>query len=381
MKEFKPQDFTILMVDDVSKNIQVLGSILSSHDYEAEYALNGKDALESAQQFTYDLILLDIMMPIMDGYEVCKTIRTMPQYDDVPVIFITAKTDKESILHGFQMGAQDYVTKPFDASELLARVKTQLELRHSKLQLKQANEWLEQKVDERTEELRLAMEELKELDSVKTDFLKIISHEIRTPLNGIMGFTDILATQVEDETAQMCVQELDIASKRLYNYAEQALMISDLKMKKDKALYAQDIDIKPLLEQAIDTSRTLSEENDIQLETKLTEATLVADVEKMQTCFDLLVGNAITHSKPGGTVVIELNNLNNGVQLTIQDAGDGFPQLLIDKGIKPFVSPDHNDENPGLDLYLCKLIVEAHGGVLALSNDNGGFVSVTFMDS
>lgn len=124
--------FKILIVDDISKNIQMVASILKKKGYQMAFAQNGKAALEHTKSVDFDLILLDIMMPEMDGYEVCERLKRDPETKGIPVIFLTAKTDVESVIRGFEIGAEDYVTKPFNASELMARVKSHLELKRAR---------------------------------------------------------------------------------------------------------------------------------------------------------------------------------------------------------------------------------------------------------
>lgn len=121
--------FRVLIVDDAPKNIQVIANLLGDKEYDVSYATNGTQALDLVRENNYDLVLLDVMMPGMDGYEVCRQIKLDSFYKDMPVIFITAKTDEESIVEGFDAGGQDYVTKPFNAAELMARVKTHLKLK------------------------------------------------------------------------------------------------------------------------------------------------------------------------------------------------------------------------------------------------------------
>lgn len=132
MDTHRNEKATILVVDDNLKNVQVLGGFLQSEGFEVEFALDGKSALNWIGKENFDLILLDIMMPEMDGYEVCTIIKQKPENKDLPVIFITAKTDHESIINGFEVGAVDYITKPFIKSELLARVKTHIEIKQSR---------------------------------------------------------------------------------------------------------------------------------------------------------------------------------------------------------------------------------------------------------
>ena len=149
------KDSRILIVDDTQKNIQVLGTVLRKEDYQINVAQNGLQALESVEKVKPDLILLDVMMPELDGFETCKRLKESSQTKDIPVIFLTAKTETEDIVKGFELGGVDYVTKPFNTTELLVRVNTHLTLYH--LQMK-----LEQRVAERTEELSEALDEVVE---------------------------------------------------------------------------------------------------------------------------------------------------------------------------------------------------------------------------
>ena len=168
MEDIKKSIFTILVVDDNLKNVQLMGSILSDIGYKIEFALDGEKALAWLTKKKFDLILLDIMMPGISGFDVCKKIRENPGFNDLPIIFLSAKTDKESILEGFDLGAHDYVSKPFDTKELLARVETHLEIRYSRERLKNMNKILGQKVLERTTQLERANEDLtKALKKVK----------------------------------------------------------------------------------------------------------------------------------------------------------------------------------------------------------------------
>ena len=156
----------ILIVDDNIKNIQVLGNILRESNYEIAVALNGKEALDWVRSDNFDLILLDIMMPEMDGYEVCKEIKKNEKFIEVPIIFLTAKTETESVIKGFETGAVDYVTKPFNSAELLARVKTHIELKNAKDTLVKAKNQLE-KEKEKSDKLLLNI------------FSKRIIHELK----------------------------------------------------------------------------------------------------------------------------------------------------------------------------------------------------------
>ena len=147
MYKVHPPGPVILLVDDNPQNLQVLGKLLQEEKYEIEFAVNGEATLEWLKNKQFDLILLDLNMPGMNGFEVCKRIRSDNGMYEVPIIFLSAESERESILKGFEVGAQDYVTKPFDSRELLARVKTQLDLKSKTEKLEKINEWLGKKID------------------------------------------------------------------------------------------------------------------------------------------------------------------------------------------------------------------------------------------
>jgi two-component system, sensor histidine kinase and response regulator len=147
MDKSHPPGPVILLVDDNPQNLQVLGKLLQEEKYEIEFAVNGEATFEWLKNKQFDLILLDLNMPGMNGFEVCKRIRSDNEMNEVPIIFLSAESERDSILKGFEVGAQDYVTKPFDSRELLARVKTQLDLKSKTEKLEKINEWLGKKID------------------------------------------------------------------------------------------------------------------------------------------------------------------------------------------------------------------------------------------
>jgi two-component system, sensor histidine kinase and response regulator len=194
MDKVHPPVPVILLVDDNPRNLQVLGKLLQEEKYEIEFAVNGEATLEWLKNKQFDLILLDLNMPGMNGFEVCKIIRSDNEMSDVPVIFLSAESERESILKGFEVGAQDYVTKPFDSRELLARVKTQLDLKSKTEKLEKVNEWLGKKIDNwlktsvnrsgfvQTNDLNAKMIEF---DNNQSSVMKDICLELSTSINEI----------------------------------------------------------------------------------------------------------------------------------------------------------------------------------------------------
>jgi phosphoserine phosphatase RsbU/P len=162
-------DSNILIIDDVAANIQVLGSILGKKGYAISYATEGLQALEMIKEEDYDLILLDIMMPKIDGYEVCRRLRQIPGKENIPVIFLTARNEKQDIIEGFNAGAVDFVTKPFSSEELLARVNTHIQLKAAKDRIARQNQELtqiNQQLQDVNDALKTTLDRIKKLEGI-----------------------------------------------------------------------------------------------------------------------------------------------------------------------------------------------------------------------
>lgn len=199
MDKFHTSDPVILLVDDNPQNLQFLGKLLKEQKYKIEFAVNGESTLEWLKNKQFDLILLDLNMPGMNGFEVCRRIRSNTELDDLPIIFLSAESERESILKGFEVGAQDFVTKPFDSRELLARVRTHLDLKMKTEKLLKINEWLGKKIDNwlkislarpesgKTNDLS---DKLIEFDKNQSLVLKNICLELNTSLKEIEKLID-----------------------------------------------------------------------------------------------------------------------------------------------------------------------------------------------
>jgi two-component system, sensor histidine kinase and response regulator len=370
----------ILIVDDNPKNLQVLGSILRSNYFLVEFSMNGQGAINWLQEEKFDLILLDIMMPEMDGYETCRQIRNDKTNDNIPIIFLTAKTDQESIIKGFSVGGQDYITKPFDSEELLARVNTHLELKFSREYLKNINEVLEKQVSERTLELQKANEELSELDVVKVQFLNMLSHEIRTPLNGIKGSIHLLKSRIENEELVQFLNILDQSVIRLEQFSYTALMITRLNSRKYKLenvrIYFQDQVEYCLLE----LTRDSKDKKDIKINYDCLDPNLeiYADKGLIHEVLMRILGNSIKYTKEKLQVTFHSEIKDNFVKIGIEDNGPGFPEKILNSKVKMFNPGEkHINRNMGLNLYLSQLIISYHKGKMEISNIPGGGACVS----
>jgi CheY-like chemotaxis protein len=183
---------SILIVDDIAQNLSLLAQVLRARGYEPRPVLSGRQALAAAHADPPDLILLDIGMPEMDGFDLCARLKADEALKEIPVIFISGLNETEDKVKAFSLGGVDYVTKPFHAEEIDARVRTHLRLRSLQRELRLHNEHLEREVAERTRELAHANHRLTELGRLKDGFLQMISHELRTPANGVVGIGELL---------------------------------------------------------------------------------------------------------------------------------------------------------------------------------------------
>lgn len=382
---------TILIVDDNSQNLQVLAKILQGNNYEIEFATNGEAALKWLKDKKFDLMLLDINMPGMNGFEVCRKIRSNQELNNVPVIFLSADTDRESILKGFDLGAQDYVTKPFDSRELLARVRTHLALKDSREKLENLNRSLEEKVTERTQQLKEAIEKLEasnikllDLDRAKTEFLHLVSHEIRTPLNGILGPVELLKDTPNAHEISDLIEILDMSVKRLERFSIDALLITRLKtkqtdIKKDK------INLQALLDEVLEDGKEKFLPANIHIKriNKLSIRLFEGEAELIKKCLDEILDNAVHFSPVNASIEINTYTKDQSVVCEISDNGRGFEKDMINKVFELFVTgDDYKDNKIGIGLPIAKMIMEVHGGRIIIGNNqNGGaFVKLVFQN-
>jgi two-component system sensor histidine kinase/response regulator len=367
----------ILAVDDNPKNLKVLAALLAPEGYQVDYAFSGTEAVNMLEVESYDLILLDIMMPGMDGYEACVRIKSMPRNNLTPVIFLTARTDMASLNKAFTSGGVDYIMKPFSPEELLARVKTHLELKSSRQQLLEVNSWLEKKVEERTEALRKAHEELEKtyrslqsLDKAKTEFLHMINHEIRTPLNAIFGFTGFLQDEIESPELREHVDFIYHSSIRLEKFLAVVLQLTEL-IAREQPLAKKTVSVGRILEVCLNEYAEKMARKGIgaDLDPDLLNLVIEGNEKLMKNCFLGVIENAVEYSPDGGRFAVRLIREGALAGCEITDQGPGFSDKALANLFTLFSNPDeHIDENVGLDLSLAKMIMDAHNGKIEVKN-------------
>src|SRR5580658_3874118 len=218
-----------MIVDDNPANLRLLEDMLLEKGHEVHSFPVGRLALAEALQNPPDLILLDINMPEMNGYEVCERLKSSQKLSDIPVIFLSALNETQDKMKAFRSGAVDYISKPFQFEEVHARVETHLKLHDLQRALKLQTERLEEDVAARTRELAEANERLTILDRSKNEFLNLISHELRTPLNGLLGVSEIFMDAMPSTEAADELREIfEHSRRRLLSMTDDALLLTQI---------------------------------------------------------------------------------------------------------------------------------------------------------
>lgn len=406
----------ILIVDDQPNNLKVLSSVLSEK-YSLSVAESGIRALSILDKMKPDLILLDIMMPEMDGYEVCERLKNNEDLKDIPVIFLTARTDIEDIVKGFEVGAVDYITKPFNFQELQVRVKTHLSFAHAKetiivqkAELEKSNTQLleahnemqklnedlivahdavqehahkvniiNQKLLESEFKLRRANNELTKSNSEKDRFFSILAHDLKSPFSGLLGLLDMLNSDDdinEDERREM-ISALDSSAKNLYSLLENLLEWS--RIKRDAIKYnPRNMKMAKPLKSILSLLQAQAEMKDISFENNIDEQhEFLADEMMVSTILRNLMTNAIKFTSPGGKIELSSSVTNDYFQICVSDNGVGMNEETLGKLFK--IDEDitslgtSSEKGTGLGLILCKEFAKIQGGnIEAESEPNKG---------
>jgi two-component system sensor histidine kinase/response regulator len=367
----------VLIVDDNPKNLQVVATLLAENNYQVEVALDGKGAITWMDKKDFDVILLDVMMPGMNGFETCEKIKDIPKCKDIPIIFLTARHDVEGVSEGFEKGGVDYITKPFNHQELLARINTHIELKKSREKLADVNKWLSHEIAVKSQELTIANnqltkanEELKKLDKAKSDFLNSISLEIRTPLNGIVGSMNLLKMNIQDEYVQEIIALLDSSVKNLEKYSFAALQIANLQLKGESQLSLTKVDLSPIIKSLIHNLIPKSQAKKIEVTflSHQNEALVHADYALMQDAIMALLNCSLSYTKEGN-IDIELSERESDIQISIIDTGNLFDGEEVEHFFGSLKHQNYQlERNNAMELYLAKMIILLHKGSLEFKN-------------
>lgn len=349
---------SILIVDDNKENIKVLGLALKEKNYNLIIAFSGKSALEILNMTPIDLVLLDVMMPEMDGFEVCSRMKSNPKTRDIPVIFITALTELDNIVRGFEVGGVDYITKPFKSNEMFARVQSQLQIRNQRLQLE-------------TQTL-----ELKETIETRDKLYSLIAHDLRSPLANIKSILSALLNEDIDEKGfKDLVGSLNKTTNETFDLLENLLLWSRNKLSKLSPQKTR-FPINPVITETAEILRNAAVQKKINLVTSLGEPVeITADKNMVSAVVRNLGSNAIKFTPEGGTIRIESKVAGDNLNIVVTDTGVGISsgnlQNLFGKNGYYTTFGTNNEKGSGLGLKIVWDFVHYHNGDIEVQSTEG----------
>ena len=377
----------VLVVDDIVSNIEFITDILSTLEHIEVYGThNGPSTLEFVSGHKPDLILLDVSMPGMDGFEVCRKLKSNREFSDIPVIFLTALVQKEDIVRGFELGAVDYIAKPFNLNELISRVKTHLDLQSKTKELKEINLRLEEIVEQRTKQLIEAnnnlsevnkklvkmYDELSALDRAKDDFIAHINHELRTPLNGIIGYTSLLEETIPAEAKESldCINTLVM---RLIKVSEITLLLTELRTV-DNKINIREVVLIDAIEKALQSDEIGKKNINVRI-SQISESHLVmAEPRLLTTCLSIIIDNSAKYSPVNGNIYISARDSDQFYTIDISDEGPGFSSTALSTLFELFTADNLEQRSYGFGIGLAtaKRIIDILGGKINIKNKEKG---------
>ena len=386
----------LLIVDDAEANRALLARRLARRGYSIVEAECGRAALEAAGAGDFDAVLLDVMMPDMDGLEALRRLRQLAGPAELPIIMVTARTESELMVEALRAGANDFVAKPVDFPVVVARLEAQVARKRAEAALRLANQELEDRVAARTadiaaanEQLRLALAAAEAGSRAKSAFLASISHELKTPLNAILGFSELLRLGGGGATPPSLVadyaSEIHVSGAALLRLIEAMLEIARAETG-DSTLDEAVFDLGAMLESCLDALVEPAQAHGVRLLRSLpADLPLVrADAGKYQAMFANLLDNALKFNLVDGEIELSGELRPDGaLAVTVRDTGVGIEDALLPLIVQPFAQGDNSlarkYEGAGLGLPVAKLIAERHGGRLEISSRPGAGCTVAVL--
>lgn len=364
----RPEDYTILAVDDIVTNILLLKAVLSRAKYKIISAASGQEALDKIETEHPDLILLDIMMPDMDGYEVLRRLKADPAHQDIPVIFLTALHNPDAIVKGFKLGASDYVSKPFNHEELITRVAHHIYLAAAQRTIMQQRDELQATVEARDK------------------MYSVIAHDLRSPIGTLKMVFNMLSMnltteQIGEENAEMLSMGNDIS--------ENTFMLLDNLLKWTKSQVGrmntvfQEVDISEVVLFASKMSDLMAQVKNIIVEYDIPGPIHVTcDVDMVKTIMRNLMSNAIKFSRENGRIIVSVRETPTHAVVSVRDFGVGIWAEDLPKLLNPEIHHTtygtKNEEGSGLGLQLCLDLTRRNGGNMTVESVEGDGSTFSF---
>lgn len=359
--EINPSEYKILIVDDVMSNVLLLKVLLTNEKFAIATASNGRQALEQVEKENPDLVLLDVVMPDMSGFEVAQHLKSNPNTADIPIIFLTALNSTADIVKGFQVGANDFISKPFNKEELIIRVTHQISLVAAK-----------RLILSKTEELQRTIAGRDKLYSV-------IAHDLRSPMGSIKMVLNMLILNLPSEKIGAEMYELltmaNQTTEDVFSLLDNLLKWTKSQIGKLNVVY-QDVDLVEVTDGVIEIFSMVASLKKIRIHEMKPEKMMVnADIDMLKTVVRNLLSNAIKFSKENSEVLVKMEEVDGMAVVSVQDYGCG----ISEEGQKKLLHTDthfstfgtNNEEGSGLGLLLCKDFVVKNGGKLWFTSKEG----------
>ena len=359
--EINPSEYKILIVDDVMSNVLLLKVLLTNEKFAIATASNGRQALEQVEKENPDLVLLDLMMTDMSGFEVAQHLKSNPNTADIPIIFLTALNSTADIVKGFQVGANDFISKPFNKEELIIRVTHQISLVAAK-----------RLILSKTEELQRTIAGRDKLYSV-------IAHDLRSPMGSIKMVLNMLILNLPSEKIGAEMYELltmaNQTTEDVFSLLDNLLKWTKSQIGKLNVVY-QDVDLVEVTDGVIEIFSMVASLKKIRIREMKPEKMMVnADIDMLKTVVRNLLSNAIKFSKENSEVLVKMEEVDGMAVVSVQDYGCG----ISEEGQKKLLHTDthfstfgtNNEEGSGLGLLLCKDFVVKNGGKLWFTSKEG----------
>jgi signal transduction histidine kinase len=350
---------SILMVDDNPANLQVLTSMLKQSGWRPRPVTSGQLGLQAARKEPPDLILLDVNMPEMNGYEVCKQLKADARLADIPVIFVSALGETMDKVRGFSVGGVDYITKPFQLDEVKARVTSHLELRRQR------------------RELQASYEKLRESERMRDSLVHMIVHDLRSPLTAISAYLELFGQAAKEKLGaetQEDVANAFHATRSMIRMINGILDVSKMEAQMMK-LDLRECDLVQVVGQSLDDLESLVGARRLAFERPAAPAGVLADHEIVLRIVQNLLANALRFTPADGEVRVGVVAEAEHVRVFVADTGPGIPpdfrESIFDKFVQVDGSALPRNRSTGLGLAFCKMAVEAHGGRIGVDSELG----------
>ena len=353
----------ILIVDDTPQNLKVLTEVLDDEGFELLFAMDGRTALERVHYANPNLILLDVMMPDMDGFETCKKLKESEKTKDIPIIFMTALTSTKDKVQAFQLGAVDYITKPIQPDEVLARVRTHLKIQSLQNDLRIKNK-----------ELEKALIHEKELNGLKSRVLSIASHDLRNPLASIKILANLLirySNRLTEEKKLYNIKKIKEVADQMSGMLDELLLYTKVDAGKIE-FHGEHIQLDRFCKDIAEQFTLISENtHTISFSATGIDFNIIADPKLLNHIFSNLLSNAIKYSSAGTVVSFELKEEKDEFVIRIKDQGIGISEEDQSKLFTAFHRGENvgNIKGTGLGLSIVKQFVELHKGTIDVHSE------------